>query len=58
MFKGRLCKLVQHQGKVPRGDAPLTLGSVSVETIQEMSAIVIVADINGQISQFVSMADL
>ena len=28
-FKGSLCELVKHQGKVPGGDAPPTLGPVS-----------------------------
>ena len=44
---------MQHQGKVPRGDDPLTLGFVSVETIQETSEILIFADIDGRVSQFV-----
>ena len=35
-------------------DAPLTFGSVSLETVQEMSEIFISADIYGQIPQFVS----
>ena len=42
------------QGKVPGGDALPTLWSVSVEAIQETSEIQIFADINGQITQFVS----
>ena len=45
---------MQYQGKVPRGDAPPTFGSVFVETIQETSEIFICADINGEISQFAS----
>ena len=53
-FKRTLCQLVQHQGEVPGGDTPLTLGSVSVEAVQEMSEILIFADINGGISQLVS----
>ena len=52
-FKGSLFQLVQHLGKVPRGDAPLTLGSASVETIQETSEILIFADIDGGVAQFV-----
>ena len=52
-FKGSLCELVQHQRKVPGGDAPPTLGSVSLETIQETSEILIFTDIHGRISQFV-----
>ena len=44
---------MQHQGKIPRGDTPTTLGPVSVETIQETSEILIFADIDGQIPQFV-----
>ena len=46
-FKLSLCQLVQHQGRVPRGDAPQTLRSVSVEAIQETSEIFIFADIDG-----------
>ena len=46
-FKGSLCQLVQHQGKVPGGDAPLTVRSIYVETIQETSEIFIFADIYG-----------
>ena len=51
-FKGSLCELVKHQGKVPGGDAPPTLGSVSMETVQETSEIFIIADINGAIALF------
>ena len=50
-FKESLCQLVQHQEKVP--DVPTTLASLSVEAIQESSEILIFADINGRISQFV-----
>ena len=46
-FKCRLCQLVQHQGEVPGGDAPPTLRSVSMETIQETSEIIIFTDIYG-----------
>ena len=46
-FKGSLCELMQNQGRVPGGDAPSTLGSVSAEVIQEMSEILIFADIMG-----------
>ena len=53
-FKGSLCQLVQHQREVPGGDAPPALGSVSMETIQETSEILIFADINGDVAQFVS----
>ena len=53
VFQESICKLVKHQGKVPGADAPLTLGYVSVEAIQELSEILIFADINGRISQFV-----
>ena len=41
-------------GKGSRRDAPPTLESVSVETIQEMGEILIFADINGEDSQLVS----
>ena len=37
---------------------PSSLGSVSVETIQEISEIFIVADINRQIPQLLTMAGL
>ena len=40
-------QLVQHQGKVAGENAPETLGSVSMETIQEMRDILILAIING-----------
>ena len=46
-FKWSLCQLVQNQGEVPGGDAPPTFGSVSMETIQETSGILIFADIYG-----------
>ena len=45
-FKWRLCQLGEHQGEVPGGDTPLTFKSVSVETIQETSEMLIFADIN------------
>ena len=38
-FKWSLYQLVQHQGEVPGGDTPPSFGSVSVETILEMSEI-------------------
>ena len=44
-FKRGLCQLVQNQGEVPGGDSPPAFGSVSVETIQETSEILIFADI-------------
>ena len=46
-FKWSLCQLVKNQGEVPGGDSPPAFGSVSVETIQGMSEIFILADING-----------
>ena len=57
-FKWSLCQLVQHQGEVPRGDARPTFGSVSVETFQETSEILIFADVNGRIPNLSAMADL
>ena len=57
-FKGILCELVQHQGKVPGGDAPPTLGSVSMETIQEMSKVLILLTLMGGIPRLSAMADL
>ena len=51
-------QLVHYHRKVPRGYAPPTLGSVSVEAIQGTSEIFIFADINGEVSQLVRMADL
>ena len=48
-FKWSLCQLVQHQGEITGGNAPPSFGSVSVETIQETSEILIFADINGRI---------
>ena len=53
-FEWSLCQLVQHQGEVPGGDAPPTIGSISNETGQEMSEIFAFADIYGRIPQFVS----
>ena len=44
---------MKYQGKVPFGDALLTMGSASEEAIQEKSQILIFADINGGISQVV-----
>ena len=52
-FKGSLCQLVQYQGKVPGWYAPPTLGSVSMESIQDVGEILIFADINDGISQLV-----
>ena len=45
---------MKYQGKVPGGDAPPAFGSVSMETVQETSEILIFADINSGIAQFVS----
>ena len=53
-FKWSLCQLVQHQREVPGGDAPPALRSVSMETIQETSEVLIFADIYSGIAQFVS----
>ena len=53
-LKSSLCQLVQHKGEVLEGDAPPTLRSVSMETVQETSKILIFADISGRITQFVS----
>ena len=53
-FKWNLCQLVQHQEEVPGGNFPSSFGSVSVETIQEMSEIFIFAYVNGSVSQFIS----
>ena len=39
------CQLLQHQGELPAGDAPPTLRSVSIGTVQEMSEILMFADI-------------
>ena len=47
-FKWSLCQLVQHLGEIPRGDAPLTLRSVSMETIDEPSEILIFPNIYGR----------
>ena len=49
---------MQHQGKVPGGDVPLTLGSVFVEANQESSEILIFVYIHGRITQLSVMADL
>ena len=53
-----LYQLVQYQGKVPGGDAPLTLGSVSVEAIQETSEILILLTLIGKFPNLSAMADL
>ena len=49
---------MQNQLEVPGGDAPPALGSVSMETIQETSEILIFADIYGRVAQPSTMADL
>ena len=46
-FKRSLIQLVQDQGEVPGGYAPPAFGSVSVETVQEMSEIFVLADVEG-----------
>ena len=46
---------MQHQREVPGGDAPPALGSLSMETIQETSEILIFADINGDIAHFIAL---
>ena len=45
---------MQGQGQFPGGYTPPALGPVSMETIQEMGEILIFADINGTVAQFVS----
>ena len=45
-FKGSLCELVKNQEKAPGGDVSATHMSVSMESIQEMSEIFVLADIN------------
>ena len=45
---------MKHQGKISGGYALPALGFVSMETVQETSEILILADINGGIAQFVS----
>ena len=53
-FEWSLCQLVQHQGEVSGGDAPPRFGSVSMETVQETSEILIFAETYGRISQFIN----
>ena len=53
-----LCEVVKQQGKVPGGDAPLTLGSISVLAIEETSEIIILLTLMGQFSNLSTMADL
>ena len=43
-----------NQGEVPGGNATPPFGPVSVEAIQEMGEILILADIYGRVPQFVS----
>ena len=57
-FKGSLCQLVKHQGKVPRGDASPALGSVSMETVQETSEILILLTLMVELPSLSAMADL
>ena len=49
---------VQHQGEVPGGDAPLTLRSVSMGTIQETSEILRLQTFIGELPSLSAMADL
>ena len=49
---------VEHQREVPGGDAPPALGSVSMETIQETSEILIFADIYSDIARLSAIAYL
>ena len=53
-FKWSLCQLVQYQGKVPGGNSSPSFGSISVETIQETSEIIIFADTDCRIPQLIS----
>ena len=53
-FKMNLVSWCKNQEEVPGGDSPPAFGSVSVETIQETSEILILTDIDGQISQTIS----
>ena len=55
--KGNLSAGVE-PGKGSKRGCPSSLGSVSVETIQEISEIFIAADINGQIPKLLTMAGL
>ena len=57
-FKWSLCQLVQHQGEVPGGDAPLTLGSVSVEAIQETNEILTLLIFMGEFPSLSAKTDL
>ena len=46
-FKENLCEQVKCERKVSRGDASEALRSLSMETIQEVSEIFVLADIDG-----------
>ena len=48
LFRKSHNKREKYQGMVPRGDASVTLWSVSVEAAQETCGIFILADIGGQ----------
>ena len=57
-FKGSLCELMQHQGKVPRGGDPPTLGFVFVEAIQESVRFSSLLTLMGEFPNLSAMADL
>ena len=57
-FEGSLCELVQHPGKVPGGDAPPTLGSFSVKTIQGRVRFPSLLALMGEFPSLSAMADL
>ena len=56
-FKGSLCKLVQDQGKVPRGNVSVTLRPVFVEIIQGVRFSSLLT-LMGEFSSLFAMADL
>ena len=59
MFNGSLCEPVKYPGKIPRGNAPPTLGCVSVETIKATREILIFAGIIiGEFHSLSTMDDL
>ena len=57
-FKRSLIQLVQDQCEVPGGYAPPAFGSVSVETIQEVSEILSLLMLKGEFPSLSAMAEL
>ena len=53
-----LCQLLQHQGEVPGTEAPPTLRSVIMGTVQETSEILMLLKFIGELPSLSALADL